>query len=70
MADFEPPILDLYGNFQYEIYGRGIAGEKPQLPISFDELERRAREELTPEAFGYVAGAAGSELTARANTEA
>jgi isopentenyl diphosphate isomerase/L-lactate dehydrogenase-like FMN-dependent dehydrogenase len=58
------------GNYQYEIYLRGLAGERPDLPVALDELERRAREEMTPEAYGYVAGGAGAEWTVRANREA
>ncbi|HST56439.1 MAG TPA: lactate 2-monooxygenase [Solirubrobacteraceae bacterium] len=57
-------------NFQYEIYGRGLAGETPQLPVAVAELETRARAVLSPEAFGYVAGGAGAELTVRANVDA
>lgn len=68
MADAEQP--QLFGNFQYEIYGRGLAGETPALPLGADELQERARERLTAEAFGYVAGGAGAELTMRANVEA
>jgi lactate 2-monooxygenase len=59
-----------FANFQYEIYFRGLAGETPALPTSVAELEARARERLSPEAFGYVAGGAGAELTMRANLEA
>ncbi|HTA33235.1 MAG TPA: lactate 2-monooxygenase [Solirubrobacteraceae bacterium] len=59
-----------FANFQYEIYFRGLAGETPALPTAVAELEARAREQLSPEAFGYVAGGAGAELTMRANLEA
>src|SRR4051812_35892091 len=59
-----------FANYQYEIYLRGMADERPAHPVSYDELERAAREKLTPEAYGYVAGAAGQEETARANREA
>lgn len=59
-----------FGNYQYEIYLRGLADERPELPITYSALEERAREVLTPEAFGYVAGGAGEERTVRANTEA
>jgi lactate 2-monooxygenase len=59
-----------YADFQYEIYGRGASGETPQLPISVLELEQRAREVLSAEAFGYVAGGAGAEQTVRANLAA
>jgi lactate 2-monooxygenase len=61
-----PPLA----NFQYEIYAGGLAGESPALPVTASELERHARDLLTPQAFGYVAGGAGAELTMRANLEA
>ena len=66
-ADLEANIL---GNFQYEIYGRGLAGETPALPVALAELEAAAREVLSAEAFGYVAGGAGAERTMDANLRA
>jgi lactate 2-monooxygenase len=67
-ADVDPASVEqLFANFQYEIYGRGLGGEKPALPVSTGALEERAREVLSEEAFGYVAGGAGSEATMRAN---
>jgi lactate 2-monooxygenase len=69
MSDAEPAV-ELFANFQYEIYGRGLAGERPRMPVSAAELEQRARETLSAEAFGYVAGGAGSETTMRANLRA
>src|SRR4051812_41876205 len=59
-----------FANYQYEIYLAGLSGQLPSLPIATDALEERAREALTPEAFGYVAGGAGSEDTMRENLEA
>lgn len=59
-----------FGNYQYEIYLRGLADERPELPVTYSALEERARESLSPEAFGYVAGGAGEERTVRANREA
>jgi lactate 2-monooxygenase len=71
MGDPDPALLqELFANFQYEIYGRGLAGERPKLAISMDQLEVQARAELSAEAFGYVAGGAGAELTVRANRQA
>lgn len=52
---------------QFQIYLSGLAGQKPALPLSYEELERQARAKLTPEAYGYVAGGAGGEQTMRAN---
>ena len=39
-------------------------------PISVEELERKAKSKLKPEAFDYLAGGAGAEETMRANREA
>ncbi|MDQ6915609.1 MAG: alpha-hydroxy-acid oxidizing protein [Actinomycetota bacterium] len=58
------------GNYQYEIYLQGLSDTRPELPVAIEELERRAAEEMTPEAYGYVAGGAGAERTVRANREA
>jgi L-lactate dehydrogenase (cytochrome) len=60
----------MLGDFQYEIYGRGLGGETPALPVSVAELQERARERLSAEAYGYVAGGAGAESTMRANLQA
>jgi isopentenyl diphosphate isomerase/L-lactate dehydrogenase-like FMN-dependent dehydrogenase len=70
MSDVNPFPPQQFANFQYEIYGRGLAGETPPLPISTSDLQEAAREAMTPEAYGFVAGGAGSERTMRANLEA
>ena len=49
---------------QLEIYRRGSG-----VPVSPEELERRAREALSREAFGYLSGGAGGEDTMRANLD-
>jgi isopentenyl diphosphate isomerase/L-lactate dehydrogenase-like FMN-dependent dehydrogenase len=49
---------------QLEIYQRGSG-----VPVSPEELERRAREALSREAFGYLSGGAGGEDTMRANLD-
>src|SRR4051795_3313665 len=64
----EPPIP--FGNYQYEIYLQGLAGQLPALPIGGDALERAAAEKLDEGARGYVFGGAGSEDTQRENVEA
>jgi len=59
------------GLYQFEIYLQGLAtGAVPDLPTDLTRLEEAARAVMTPEAFGYVAGGAGSESTVRANREA
>jgi lactate 2-monooxygenase len=56
---------------QFEIYLQGLmGGVKPIVPISFIELEARAREKLAPEAYAYVACGAGFEQTVDENTHA
>src|SRR4029077_13554748 len=64
------PEAPVFGNFQYEIYARGLAGETPTLPVSAAARQEGAREKLSPEAYGYVAGGAGAERTMQANLEA
>jgi len=55
---------------QLEIYAGGPRGLRPDRPFVYHDLLRRAEEALAPEAFGYLAGGAGSEETMRANREA
>lgn len=59
-----------YGDLQIDIYLRGLQGERPQLPITYDAIEQAARQVMTQEAYGYVAGGAGRETTAAANVDA
>jgi L-lactate dehydrogenase (cytochrome) len=72
MSEPAPPSAERqpFANFQYEIYGIGLSGLTPELPVAVGELEGRARGQLTPAAFGYVAGGAGAERTIAANLEA
>ena len=59
-----------FANYQNEIYLNGLAGIHPSLPCEPAQLEDLARERFAPEPFGYVAGSAGTENTARANRAA
>lgn len=52
---------------QLQIYINGLQKVKPTLPVSFEALEQEARQRLSPEAFAYIAGGAGSESTMRNN---
>src|SRR6202050_3164050 len=71
MTDAQPTVQDQpFASFQYEIYARGRSGETPPLPRGAAKLEEHARERLSAEAYGYVAGGAGAELTVRANLQA
>ncbi|WP_242886878.1 lactate 2-monooxygenase [Actinomadura litoris] len=60
------PLAD----FQNSIYLQGLGDVRPGLPTDLTRLEGLAEGVLSAEAFGYVAGAAGSEATARANRAA
>jgi lactate 2-monooxygenase len=57
-------------NYQDEIYLNGLTWAVPPYPADLSALEAAAREVMTPRAFGYVAGAAGSGDTASENLEA
>ena len=66
----EPGASVPFANFQYEFYLRGMAGERPDLPMGWTQLEEAAREALAPEPRGYVFGGASTEDTMRENLEA
>jgi len=71
MTDTAPNLpASAPANFQFEIYAGGLAAEAPKLPVSVAGLEQRAREVMSAEAFGYVAGGAGAERTMKANLQA
>jgi lactate 2-monooxygenase len=55
---------------QSHIYIEGMAGARPAVPVSMLELEKQARNRMSPEAFAYVAGGAGVESTLQANRHA
>jgi isopentenyl diphosphate isomerase/L-lactate dehydrogenase-like FMN-dependent dehydrogenase len=55
---------------QREIYLDGVSGRRPRVPTDLTLLEERAKEVMTPEAFAYVSGGAGTGATMRANREA
>ena len=57
-------------DFYVEIYGRGMGGETPAVPVPVEDLERLARETLPERAANYVFAGAGTEDTMRANREA
>jgi len=59
-----------HGNYQLEIYFQGLSGVLPSLPMSFEELQTRAQQALSPSIWSYVAGGAGDERTQRANVTA
>jgi lactate 2-monooxygenase len=57
-------------SYQDEIYLNGLTWAVPQITADLSRLEEDARAVMTPRAFDYVAGAAGSGDTARENLEA
>jgi L-lactate dehydrogenase (cytochrome) len=59
-----------FAGFQNEIYFGGLADAVPELPTDLTRLEALAEERMAATSFGYVAGSAGSESTARANRAA
>src|SRR3546814_20311731 len=59
-----------YGDWQLGIYLGGLDGDKPSLPMSFAELERRAEAAMSPEIWSSVAGGAGNEHTQDATVPA
>ncbi|MBR7835141.1 lactate 2-monooxygenase [Actinospica durhamensis] len=59
-----------YGDYQLEVYLRGLTGVREDLPFTFAELEARAHATLPPDIVSYVAGGAGNEYTQNANVTA
>jgi len=59
-----------FGDYQFGIYQRGLGGVRESLPLTFDELERRAAAVMPEDLYSYVAGGAGNEYTQRANVSA
>ena len=62
--------MEPFSDFQLEIYLAGVVGQVPPYPMTWAGWEAAAHQVMTPEAFGYVAGSAGSEATAMANEAA
>ncbi len=59
-----------YANYQYEIYLRGMAGQRPARSLDWRQLEQDALNLLRRGSRGYIAGGAGLGETMRANREA
>src|SRR6266481_3714829 len=66
----KPQALPTGPEREQEIYGLGLGGGKPPVPVPLELLEQKAKEILSPRAYDYVAGGAGGEDTVRANREA
>jgi lactate 2-monooxygenase len=59
-----------YGDLQTQIYGAGLSGIVPTLPVDFATLERRAQAALPPHVLTYVQGGCGDEFTQDENARA
>jgi lactate 2-monooxygenase len=68
MSDVAPRMYGM--ERQLQIYLAGMQGQRPTTPMNYEQLEEQARQKLTVEAYGYVAGGAGGEETMRANRAA
>jgi lactate 2-monooxygenase len=56
-----------YGDYQMEIYGAGLSGRLPSLPVDFRGLEARAHAAMPLGLVSYVAGGCGNEHTQEIN---
>lgn len=52
---------------QRKLYTDGTRGKMPIIPTNYNNLEKLAKERMTPEAFAYVSGGAGLEETIAQN---
>ena len=59
-----------YGDYQNAIYGAGLQGVIPRVPVDFAPLEARALEAMPPFVRTYVQGGCGDEHTQRNNADA
>lgn len=64
------PVSQQLESYQDEIYLTGLTGAVPDLPADLHQLEAAARAVMTPQAYDYVAGSAGSGDTAAENLRA
>ena len=62
--------MPAFGDYQNEIYFKGLHGVKPKLPVNFSLLEQKARAALPDNVLSYVAGGCGNEHTQNANVAA
>lgn len=59
-----------YGDLQNAIYGAGLSGILPTVPVDFATLEKRAQAALPPHVLSYVQGGCGDEWTQDQNAAA
>lgn len=59
-----------YGDYQNLIYGAGLQGVQPRLPVDFATLVERATAAMPPQVLTYVQGGCGDEWTQDENARA
>jgi len=59
-----------YGDYQNLIYGQGLGGVVPKVPVDFATLAKRAEVAMPPYVRDYVQGGCGDELTQNRNRSA
>lgn len=59
-----------YGDLQNEIYGAGLRGVLPKLPVDYASLVQRAQAAMSPQLRSYVQGGCGDERTQYENAAA
>ena len=62
--------MPAFGDYQNEIYFKGLRGVKPKLPVDFKRLEAKARAAMPEGVLSYVAGGCGDERTQDLNVTA
>jgi lactate 2-monooxygenase len=66
----DKPQIDFSRQRQVEIYTTGLSGIRPTVPVDVTRLREAAQAVMSPEAYAYIAGGAGTESTMKANREA
>ena len=69
-TDHDGTPAEPFANYQNELYLAGLADQLPPFTTDLTALQSSARERMAPGPFWYVAGAAGSGATDRANRDA
>ena len=63
-------MMPHYGDYQNQIYGAGLQGVIPRLPVDFATLVERATAAMPPQVLTYVQGGCGDEWTQDENARA
>jgi lactate 2-monooxygenase len=59
-----------FGDYQNEIYGAGLRGVLPKVPVDYATLVQRATAAMPPHVLNYVQGGCGDEWTQDQNADA